>query len=159
MADRIVLMEAGRIRQIGRPMDLYHRPADIFVAGFIGAPAMNLVPGQVQSTASGRVFTAGSLSIPAPDPLRDGPASLGFRPEALSVDGGGIALMGVVSHCEQLGAETIIEIAPQNATLGRLTLRSPGDRAIPTGTRITVGLNVDTVHFFDEAGRRVGSTP
>ncbi|MEE3101313.1 MAG: ABC transporter ATP-binding protein, partial [Pseudomonadota bacterium] len=95
MAHRIVLMEGGRIRQQGAPMELYERPADLFVAGFLGAPAMNLVPGVVEPGPGGPLFRAAGLAVPAPAGAPEGPATLGLRPEALAPGAPGPGEIGV----------------------------------------------------------------
>ena len=101
MADRIVVMREGRIAQVGAPLELYDRPADTFVAGFIGSPAMNLVEGTVR----GGGLDVGGAVLPLPWRLAEGRAvTLGIRPEHLDLDPAGFAATVVV--VEPTGSET-----------------------------------------------------
>jgi multiple sugar transport system ATP-binding protein len=105
MADRIVVMQDGRVEQVGAPLELYDRPANLFVATFIGSPAMNLIEGQI--TAGGFV-TAGGLTLPlasAPAGAEGQPALYGIRPEHFSL-GGGSGLPAEVVVVEPTGSET-----------------------------------------------------
>ena len=110
MADRIVVMRAGRIEQVGSPLDLYDEPANRFVASFIGSPAMNLIPGRLRTEGGAAVEVAGaSLSVPAARGLEDGRAVvLGVRPEhlALAAEDARDALPVTVAVVEPTGAET-----------------------------------------------------
>ena len=102
MADKIVVMEHGHVRQAGPPLELYDRPANLFVAGFIGSPAMNLLEGMV----AGGSFTAldGTVWPMPPHPIPDGPAIYGIRPEHFALDGAGMPARVVV--VEPMGSET-----------------------------------------------------
>ncbi len=130
MADRIVVMRDGHIAQAGAPLDLYDRPADTFVAGFIGSPAMNLIEGR----AAGGFVVAGDMSLPAP-PLEEGrPVIYGIRPEHLAV-GASLEQPGfeaVVKVVEPTGSETHLVAMVDGLEVtavshDRLTMR-PGDR-------------------------------
>ena len=158
MAHRIVLMEGGRIRQQGAPMDLYERPADLFVAGFLGAPAMNLIPGVIEPGPRGPVFAAAGLSLPAPLGAPEGPATLGLRPEALGPGEAGpgeIALRGRVDHVERLGAETVVQLSVGEAGAISLTARLPGAAAPGRGAPMALRAPVSALHAFGADGRRV----
>ena len=103
LADRIVVFNDGRLEQVGSPMDLYERPANRFVAGFIGAPAMNFLPVRV---TDGQLHVAGMAPLPVP-PGKEAAAELGVRPEHLAVaDGATADIAGEVELIERLGAET-----------------------------------------------------
>ena len=102
MADRIVVMQGGRVEQIGTPLDLYDRPANRFVAGFIGSPAMNFIEGAVE--AGGFRDRAGSLWPLPPGDLRLGTAVYGIRPEHLQLVADGIPMR--VGVLEPTGSET-----------------------------------------------------
>jgi multiple sugar transport system ATP-binding protein len=110
MADKIVVMRDGIVEQIGAPLDLYDRPANLFVAGFIGSPSMNLLRGRVVvSNGAPSFVTEDGLSMPlgAAPPASDGrPVTLGIRPEHLIVDAGGFPSQIVV--VEPTGSETHI---------------------------------------------------
>src|SRR5882672_8287158 len=105
LADRLVVMNAGNVDQIGPPLDLYERPATVFVAGFIGSPAMNLVEGWID--ASGVVV--GDCVLPAPVPAGEagGEVTVGLRPEHLELAADG-PLPLTVELLERLGADTIV---------------------------------------------------
>jgi multiple sugar transport system ATP-binding protein len=104
MADKIVVMNAGKVEQIGSPLDLYDNPANLFVAGFIGSPSMNFIPGRV---SDGRIEMNGGISVPVPKNARaQGEVILGVRPEHFSVSAGGLPADVVV--VEPTGADTQI---------------------------------------------------
>ena len=103
MADKIVVMNNGNIEQAGRPLDLYDKPANLFVAGFIGSPAMNLLKGTV---AGGTLRMEDGTALPLGNGAasRQGPAVYGIRPEHLRLDGNGIP--ATVQVVEPTGSET-----------------------------------------------------
>jgi len=159
MADRIVVMRDGRVEQIGRPLDLYDRPANTFVAGFIGSPAMNLVPATVRAGAAGRwlQFSDGA-ALPAPDfdpdgaPLAprliDGQAVLfGFRPEHCTIGSSG--LPAAIRVVEPTGADTQL-YCRFNEHEVTATIR---DRAgFRPGDAIVLVPDIARSHLFDAAG-------
>ncbi len=106
LADRVVVMNRGQIQQIGAPTEIYDRPANTFVAGFIGSPAMNLVEGEI---ADG-VFTAPNLRIAGLSPGRSGRVTLGFRAEDAEVVDTGGAIAAPVYSIELLGDETMVSV-------------------------------------------------
>ena len=104
MADKIVVMNNGNIEQAGRPLDLYDRPANLFVAGFIGSPAMNMVKGTI-SGGSLRMDDGTLWPLPTNGAAhKEGPAVYGVRPEHLQLDSGGIP--ATVQVVEPTGSET-----------------------------------------------------
>jgi sn-glycerol 3-phosphate transport system ATP-binding protein len=141
LADRIVIMSNGRIEQIGTPMDLYTNPASTFVAEFIGAPPMNVLP------ASGQAGQ--DLIALAPD----APGNLGFvgvRPELLTV--GDTGMKANVTLVEPLGAETLVHLA-----LGqdKMIMRGGQGEAFEAGTEIVLSAAPGDLRFFDQSGRRI----
>ena len=145
LADRIVVLEFGRIAQVGSPRELYERPANLFVAQFIGSPKMNVFPCR---TEGGRYHLEGGRGG-AFD--RGGPAvQMGVRPEHVRIGAEGTgACDGTVDLIEFLGADTfvIVEAGP----LGRITARVVGDAGVTVGAR--VGLHFDgPTHFFGDDG-------
>jgi ABC-type sugar transport system ATPase subunit len=110
LADRIIVMNKGHIAQIGTPSEIYCAPADIFVAGFVGTPPMNLIPGTI--TASGTIVCAGAWSLPVPPQasvLPPGSAvTVGIRPEDLLISASG--LPGTLSQVEDLGAQRLLYV-------------------------------------------------
>ena len=151
LAQRMIVMNAGRIEQFGTPEQVYGQPASIFVAGFIGSPPMNLMPGQ----ADGASFAIGgqNLALPAPAP-RKGALTLGVRPEHAALDANGPWPLKV-ELLEMLGAERLV-----HGRLGDLafTLRIDG-MLVPPKPGDTVHLRVAPaqMHWFDAgSGQRVG---
>jgi multiple sugar transport system ATP-binding protein len=109
MADKIVVMNAGRVEQIGAPLEVYDNPKNIFVAGFIGSPAMNFLPGRLAINGSGFDVIVGDISIPVGPRVGAEPGSdvtVGIRPEHLAVRDDGVAAQVVV--VEPTGADTQI---------------------------------------------------
>ncbi|MBR0752348.1 sn-glycerol-3-phosphate ABC transporter ATP-binding protein UgpC [Bradyrhizobium jicamae] len=109
MADKIVVMRDGRVEQIGAPLDLYDNPKNVFVAGFIGSPAMNFIKGRISKSNGGQTFMSdgGSILPMRPLNMEDGqPAIYGIRPEHISIGEGGLPVR--VSVLEPTGAETQI---------------------------------------------------
>jgi ABC-type sugar transport system ATPase subunit len=151
MADKIVVLNGGRIEQVGTPMELYHRPAGEFVAGFIGAPAMNFLDVE---TADGGVSHAGRLlgGIAA----ARGAVRLGIRPEHLAITGEGEGDIGVrVDLREALGGDSYLYVStPEGA---RMVVRAEGDTPLGAGARIGLRLPPDRVHLFGSDGRTLRS--
>jgi ABC-type sugar transport system ATPase subunit len=157
LADRIVVLRAGRIEQIGTPLDLYNRPANLFVAGFIGAPRMNLLAVRVATSEDGAAIINldGSASFKMDGVgATDGAATLGLRPHHISLaEPGKGNVTAKVALVEALGSETIVHT------------RMPGDRPMlavlagqsPVAAGDAVDLKFDTsqLHLFDQAGLRV----
>ncbi len=142
LADRIVVMNAGRIEQVGTPMELYHRPANLFVAQFIGSPAMNILPGRIED---GR---------PVLD--ADGPLSLGLRPEnfVLADAARPAVVTGTVQLVEHLGEVTLVHLrTPEGAAV---IAKLHGDHPVARGATIALGIDPTHVHRFDENGMRIG---
>jgi multiple sugar transport system ATP-binding protein len=148
MADKIVVMRDGRVEQMGTPLDLYDTPANTFVAGFIGSPAMNLIEGMVQN---GRVELGGDASIPTPLNSRASNGQkvlLGVRPEHLSVGDGNATLRAQVEVVEPTGADTQVscKLGDSNVIVmlrDRLSARA--------GDAILLQADLGRAHLFDAA--------
>ena len=162
LADRIVVLNAGRVEQVGGPLDLYHRPRNRFVAGFIGSPAMNFLEVVVASVDGGPVESGavtvglpggGSLRVPvegAPPPAGTR-LTLGVRPEHVAV--GEAGLPAAVLAVERLGGETQCHVALEDGQ--RMLVRMEGDVAVGAGDRLRLVLRSDAAHLFDDAGQRL----
>ncbi|MBD8065946.1 sn-glycerol-3-phosphate ABC transporter ATP-binding protein UgpC [Devosia sp. PTR5] len=148
MADRIVVMNAGRVEQIGAPLELYDRPANLFVAGFIGSPAMNVLGGTIADSR----FNAAGVSLPLPTGIGiTGAARYGFRPEHLLLTPDG--LPAVVSLVEPMGSETQVTMRlGEHAVVGVFRERV----AARPGETIHILPDLNAVHLFDtKSGARI----
>jgi len=132
LADKIVVLNKGRIEQVGRPLELYNTPASLFVAGFIGSPQMNFIGGDF----------ARSL----------GATTVGVRPEHLKPQAGG-PIKGTLKHLEQLGNETFAYIDANG--LGDITARMDGTLSLEPGGAIELGYAAENLFRFDAAGLRI----
>ncbi len=149
MADRMIVMNAGRAEQIGTPLEVYERPQTLFAAQFIGSPSMNVL----EATALDGALTLGGCTLRTAKHL-DGPVTVGIRPEHVVADPDGPLSM-TVQMGEPLGANTLLH--------GRLTGRSdlftislPGVHHAKTGEIIRFGVNDKNLHFFDPSdGQRL----
>jgi multiple sugar transport system ATP-binding protein len=149
MADRIVVMQDGRVEQMGPPLDLYDRPANLFVAGFIGSPAMNVIEGGLARDGAGWCVIAGDLRLPLPGSCRAAEGTkvvFGIRPEHLGVGAAGTGIPAEVQVIEPTGATTYVFTriagAPVTAIFSDRRKLGPGDR---------IGLlpEPDRIHLFD----------
>ena len=135
MADKIVVLNAGRIEQVGSPLELYRNPRNRFVAGFIGSPKMNFVDG------------AGAEKF--------GAATIGVRPEHISISSEAGDWEGTVGVAEHLGSDTIFHV--MNTGLApAITVRASGEVSLEHGARIYLTPRADAVHRFGADGLRLG---
>jgi sn-glycerol 3-phosphate transport system ATP-binding protein len=153
LADRMIVMNLGRAEQVGRPIDVYDNPASLFVAGFIGSPAMNFLPGQ----RSGDEIDVGEgVRIPLPAELRAAApqaVTIGVRPEHLVEGGTGTAFRLKVDTVEALGADSLLHCAFGANTL---VVRVDGHRTPEPGAALNVSAMPGKTYFFDTAtGQRL----
>jgi multiple sugar transport system ATP-binding protein len=156
MADRIVVMHAGRVEQIGTPMELYDQPRNLFVAGFIGSPSMNFIKGTLRRTGAATVMeTAGGTRLPVPDGLGvDGQKVIyGVRPEHLKRGEPGSGVATRVEVIEPTGASTeviaVLDGEPVCVVFYERFTSRPGDT-------LHLQINPDLAHVFDaETGVRI----
>jgi sn-glycerol 3-phosphate transport system ATP-binding protein len=147
LADRLVVLNAGRIEQVGTPIELYEKPATTFVATFIGSPSMNLM-----ALAQGADWTvAPELNMPAQT------ATLGIRPEDLVVASGSdqplFRLAVEVAAVELVGAESYIH--GLTASGSTVVFRTAGRSAVDLGQRMTLTADTHRFHFFRSDGTRL----
>jgi len=150
MADKIVVMNSGVVEQAGPPLELYDRPANIFVAGFIGSPAMNMLEGTV---ANGSLSTADGTqwALPAKGNGHQGPAIYGIRPEHLRLDPEGVKAK--VQVVEPMGSETQVLLRVGDQPL--VAAFRERVSALP-GEILPVSPDRSLIHLFDrDSGRRI----
>jgi sn-glycerol 3-phosphate transport system ATP-binding protein len=155
LAQRMVVMNAGRAEQIGTPMEVYQNPATVFVAGFIGSPAMNFIEGK--SEGDGRIQLEGSGILAVPQaPAAGRKLTIGIRPEHLTPSKPSEAnLVGSVEVIEALGADTLIHVAVAGHTI---IARLPNGTPAEIGEPIALAADRDRIYLFDaETGARLPS--
>ena len=135
MADKIVVLRAGFIEQVGSPLDLYREPANVFVAGFIGSPAMNLITGK--------------------NAEEHGATTIGVRPEHFSLSHDSGKWSGVVGVSEHLGSDTFLRVNVEG--IGYLTARADGEFPARHGDTVYLTPQPERIHRFDAAGLRIRS--
>jgi len=175
MGDRICVMKDGSIMQVAPPLELYHRPENLFVAGFIGSPPMNFIPGVVQPSSTGQVFLPEIPAGGGPDIAggpafslastaaraamqADRPVVLGLRPEhlldarALTGTHGSGLLPGTIEVCEPMGSETHLQVQTR---AGRMAARMPPGPRYRVGDAITLVPALEHAHLFNQATEKV----
>jgi sn-glycerol 3-phosphate transport system ATP-binding protein len=160
LADRLMVMNAGVAEQVGTPMEVYRSPASVFVAGFIGSPAMNFLPGRVAADGAAVELPGGETLAVGRTPAEPGrPVTIGIRPEhlVLAPDAPpGRALHLTADLVEALGADTLVHgrLGADAALLARL----PGGVTTRAGDRLTLAVAPDAVHLFDpDTGKALAS--
>ncbi|MDR3373468.1 MAG: ABC transporter ATP-binding protein [Ancalomicrobiaceae bacterium] len=133
MADKIVVLNKGRVEQVGSPLELYRAPANLFVAGFIGSPRMNFIRGQAAAAY--------------------GAATIGVRPEHIQISTEGGIWQGTVGVTEHLGSDTFLHIHTED--LGTLTVRAGGYVDFGPGDTISLTPDPGRIHRFDSDGRAI----
>ena len=132
LADKIVVLSKGKVEQVGKPLDLYNKPASLFVAGFIGSPQMNFITGEFAR--------------------KHGATTVGVRPEHLFVSDSG-EIKGLLRHSEKLGNETFAYVTAGD--MGDITVRVDGTLALEPGEAISLGFAPEHLFRFDEAGKAI----
>ncbi|MBV9246475.1 MAG: sn-glycerol-3-phosphate ABC transporter ATP-binding protein UgpC [Methylobacteriaceae bacterium] len=162
MAQKIAVLNAGRIEQFAAPAELYNRPRNLFVARFIGSPQMNILQGRVTGARDGHVtvalaggdeLTVASGPIP---PLPGSPVQIGIRPEALTPADGGV-LSGTVRIVEYLGGLTMVHVARDAEET--IVVQLPGTFQANIGDTVRFEAAASGVHLFDAAGLRMAGGP
>lgn len=131
MADKIVVLQAGLIEQVGSPLELYNTPANVFVAGFIGSPRMNLIEG--------------------PDASALGAKTIGVRPEHLDISTTGGKWQGKVGVAERLGSDTFLHVPVPG--IGQMTVRAGGDVNVSHGDTVYLTPQDGRIHRFGADGK------
>ncbi len=147
LADRVVVLRDGLIEQVGTPLELYDKPANQFVAQFIGTPQMNVLPLTQLSPVVQQQAPAGAVG-----------GSIGLRPESISVRPAGDApVSGKVDMVEALGAETLIYVS--TPTGAQFVSRQNDRTTVRAGDTVSLAIDTSLAHWFDTKGRIVAKTP
>ncbi len=151
LADRITVMRDGVVQQLDTPDAIYNRPANRFVAGFLGSPQMNFVAGEIAEGPDGPAFTRGSLRIPVDPAVAAGQGGrkvvLGLRAEdAVMAEGG--PLQGQVALISPLGSEQHVHVSTGDS---ELVVRAPKDQKVAVGEPIALAFDPARLHLFDAA--------
>lgn len=165
MGDRIVVMADGTIQQVAPPLEVYRRPANLFVAGFIGTPPMNMLRGRFELQEGGGCFrhAQGVIALPARwsaalQPFTGRELLMGFRPESLggapSPDTAQDAICGTVDVVEPMGAETFVQVLMSDGT--RIVARVGAECTFVPGTMVALPLDCGQLRFFEaESGKAI----
>jgi multiple sugar transport system ATP-binding protein len=153
LADRIAVMRGGIIQQLAAPLEIYNRPANLFVAGFIGSPAMNFLKGA--TVDGGKAFTFGDLKLDLAgyegSAIMDRPkAILGLRPEHLVIQDHaepGRTIPAVVEIDEPMGADSLVWLVAGGK---QISVRVPVERRQATGTQVHLKVDMSKASIFDE---------
>ena len=149
LADRVVVMNKGMVQQVGTPTEIYDMPANTFVAGFIGSPAMNLIDGDLQDGT----FTADMISISGLRTDVSGSVTLGFRAEDAQVSDGNAQANSAVYSLELLGEATMVTMRAGGTIL---SVKSGKDYRIKIGEAVSATISADICHLFDRtSGERM----
>ncbi len=153
LADKIVVLDKGKISQMGAPLDLYNAPANRFVAGFIGSPAMNFLHARALSTAQGLEVTLGGATLTLPAraiPAGEHPVDLGVRPEDIRLTNAGEGkLSGRIAVVEALGNTTFIHV---DTDRGQVNVQTDAALRLEVGGTVGLAFDLTKVHVFDATG-------
>lgn len=160
MADRIVILKLGYIQQVGKPRDVYKKPANTFVATFVGSPQMNLFRGQIKNSNMGLEFEGPinfSIGNQFSNWAGEAEVSLGIRPEDITIvnETGEGVIPGIIVLVEQVGADTFLDV--EIAEKLSIKVRVSGWYLIQEGEKILVKISSDFIHLFDSEGKRIDS--
>ncbi|RKE80062.1 sn-glycerol-3-phosphate ABC transporter ATP-binding protein UgpC [Rhizobium sp. AG855] len=157
MADKIVVLSAGKIEQVGSPLELYHRPNNLFVAGFIGSPKMNFLKVQVSAAEGAAVVRLPGADISIPTHGASVPAgemTFGLRPEHIDATGkGDVVIEATVKLAEYLGSETLFFVTLADGS--ELAVKADGLASEKPGQTLRLGINAKACHLFDKDGKAV----
>ena len=153
LADRIVVMNRGRIEQLGNAMDLYHKPRNLFVANFIGSPKMNIF--NITDFAKGVAKLGSGVSIKVNRSIKDNQAiKLGVRPEHITIARGTEGdCEGSIDVVEHLGNDTYLYVKTKD--LGLINMRVVADSSYSPGDRIKIKFATNHIHLFNKSGQSV----
>jgi multiple sugar transport system ATP-binding protein len=152
MATRIAVLSKGNLEQIGTPHELYNRPRNLFVAGFIGSPKMNFFNG-VAGNAGIELEKIGQVNVTVP---QAGAVTVGIRPEHIEIGAtGALSVEGAITLVEYLGSEVFLHLSlPGNNSV---LVQAPGNAPHKRGEKLTISFSPADMHFFDADGLRIES--
>ena len=149
LADRIVVLRAGKVEQVGAPLELYNRPANVFVAGFIGSPRMNFFPAELLRQSAAPALLA---------VLPEGAHTVGLRPEHVELHEAG-AVAYQVQQVEQMGSSSLMRgrlgASQQAGTATQFDVVCNGQTSVTAGQTVRLSMPPDCLHFFDAEGQRL----
>jgi len=162
LGDRIAIMHQGIVQQIAEPLELYDRPANQFVAGFLGTPPMNFIPGRLEESAGQITFNEGSARIPLPQWAKEAMEAVpsreiifGVRPEDAAIGSDGM-LKAKVNIVEPLGDELIVHVS---SDYHEMVIKAPARLRVKVDDLVGLNFNIDKTHLFDpETGKNVSLT-
>jgi multiple sugar transport system ATP-binding protein len=156
LADKIVVLNSGRVEQIGSPLDLYNKPVNRFVAGFIGSPRMNFL--KLGARKGEGTFAVPGGDVRLPRDLTSAPAEIGIRPEHVELVSRGApeSLAGTVTMTEHLGSDTYAYVALEGSE-DMVVVRLSGDRAVKRSEPIGVHVDPAMIHVFSTEGLSLAS--
>jgi multiple sugar transport system ATP-binding protein len=155
LADKIVVMNKGRIEQTGKPLDLYYKPTNLFVAGFIGSPAMNFLAATVKKDGIVSLADGQELKIRLPASVKKGhKVTLGSRPEHMTLGArGALSIAGTIDIIERLGETGFAHV--RLASGQTIIAEVRGDPGTRVGDAARIGLDAKHLHIFDAQGQRL----
>jgi multiple sugar transport system ATP-binding protein len=162
LASKIVVLNGGLVEQIGSPLELYRKPANRFVAGFLGAPRMNFLPAVIAGVSEGKLAVeCGRLRLQllrADSTIATGAATLGVRPEDFRLCTERAAcLVGEVTLVERLGGEALAYITCADSTDEAIVVKLPGDATIARNETVHLTVAEAACHLFDANGNAIGA--
>jgi multiple sugar transport system ATP-binding protein len=162
LGDRVAVLQAGMLQQVATPRELYEHPVNVFVAGFVGSPPMNVFPARVETSADGISLRVGDQRLALPGALAagsfapDAKLRAGIRPEAFRVassEGATGALKVSVTAIEWLGHETLAHVRTgDGADSITLVIRLTGMQPLAVGSEVGLAVDASEIHLFDAAG-------
>ena len=155
LADRIVVMDEGEIKQVGSPIDIYNNPNSYFVADFFGSPSMNLINGEIVNSEAGKVFKSLILNVDLPKVFENaapGPVTLGIRPEQIGISSSG-DIKKKIYLVEPLGKDTLLYF--ETVEERELIAIVESNSSYRSGDTVALNLLPEHIFLFDSSGKRI----
>ena len=155
LADRIVVMDEGEIKQVGSPIDIYNNPNSYFVADFFGSPSMNLINGEIVKSEAGKVFKSLILNVDLPKLFENsapGPVTLGIRPEQIGISSSG-DIKKKIYLVEPLGKDTLLYF--ETGEERELIAIVESNSSYRSGDTVALNLLPEHIFLFDSSGKRI----